>query len=367
MVDGAHVLTPRVCGARRPRWATSRSRWSRPCRWRSAQAPTAVSGRTVPPAESAAWDQAAEDRLLASVDWQRNGYELFRLARSFNDAAMGWFGCLLESSCFAMSRATFEQLGGFEQRFQSPGGGLVSLDFFRRAVARQDLPMSSCSAKRRSTSIHGGAASGAKPGGEHPWPRFQVEYAVDPRRPVPAVRAPADLLRPVPAAGDAAGRAVGAARFRVLASASSGTGSAAATARTAAGCVTSRAAAFEIAARATITVTPTWRFVACRETSSSSSLSRRRFLQSAGVAAAAMALAPHARGQDAASPDDEEARLRDRRPRSVRRGAAPALAARVQARPPRRAGQRRPGEGEEARREVRHQGIVDLQLRELRS
>jgi hypothetical protein len=176
MVDGAHVLTPRVLWCA----ATAMGDFAQPfiatVSLALGAAPTVVSGRTVPAAESAAWDQAAEDRLLASVDWQRNGYELFRLARSFNDAAMGWFGCVLESSCFALSRAAFEQLGGFEQRFQSPGGGLVSLDFFRRAVARQDLMYVVLLGEATFHQFHGGAASSARPGGEHPWPRFQAEY-----------------------------------------------------------------------------------------------------------------------------------------------------------------------------------------------
>src|SRR5687768_11638557 len=139
MVDGAHILTPRGLWCA----ATMMADFAQPLVATTSlalgAAPTAVSGRTVPPAESVTWDQAAEDRLLATIDWQRNGYELFRVARSFNDLAMGWFGCLFESSCFAIARAAYEQLGGFETRFQSPGGGLMSLDFFRRALSRPDL------------------------------------------------------------------------------------------------------------------------------------------------------------------------------------------------------------------------------------
>jgi len=176
MVDGAHMLTPRVLWTAATVMADFAQPFVATVSLALGAAPTVVSGRTVPPAESAAWDQAAEDRLLASVDWQRNGYELFRLARSFNDLAMGWFGCLFESSCFAISRAAFEQLSGFEQRFQSAGGGLVALDFFRRAVSRPDLAYVVLLGEATFHQYHGGAASSAKPGGEHPWPRFLAEY-----------------------------------------------------------------------------------------------------------------------------------------------------------------------------------------------
>jgi hypothetical protein len=176
MVDGAHLLTPRVLWCAATAMADFAQPFVATVSLALGAAPTAVSGRTVPPAESAVWDQAAEDRLLAGVDWQRNGYELFRVARSFNDLAMGWFGCLFESSCFAISRATFEQLGGFEQRFQSAGGGLLSLDFFRRAVSRPDLAYVVLLGEATFHQYHGGAASSAKPGGEHPWPRFHAEY-----------------------------------------------------------------------------------------------------------------------------------------------------------------------------------------------
>ena len=176
MVDGAHICTPRVLWCAATMMADFPQPLVATASLALGAAPTAVSGRTVPPAESAAWDQAAEDRLLDSVDWQRNGYDLFRVARSFNDSAMGWFGCMFESSCFAIPRSAYEQLGGFEQRFQSPGGGLMSLDFFRRALARPDLAYILLLGEATFHQYHGGAASSAGPGGQHPWPRFHAEY-----------------------------------------------------------------------------------------------------------------------------------------------------------------------------------------------
>jgi len=87
----------------------------------------------------AGYDQQQEDRLLASVDWKADGYELFRLTGSPADASLGWFGCLFESNCFTVRKSSFLQLGGFHRGFQARAGGLVNLDFFRQAVESPDL------------------------------------------------------------------------------------------------------------------------------------------------------------------------------------------------------------------------------------
>jgi hypothetical protein len=125
------------------------------------------------PAE--AWDQAAEDQALATIEWQRDGYELFRLTQAYGDDARGWFGALFESACITMRKDSFENLGGFDQRFQSPGGGLVALDFFQRALARPDLAYIVLLGESTFHQFHGGAATGAKPD-EHPWHTFHTEY-----------------------------------------------------------------------------------------------------------------------------------------------------------------------------------------------
>ena len=179
MVDGAHICTPRVV------WCTATAMGDFPnpliatASLSLGAAPTVTNLATGTPAptaviptapeEAAAWDQAAEDRLLATVDWQRNGYELFRLARSFNDAAMGWFGCSFESSCFTIAREWFEKLGGFDTRFVVPAGGMVSLDFFQRAVARPELMYVMLLGEATFHQHHGSASKST-------WERFNEEY-----------------------------------------------------------------------------------------------------------------------------------------------------------------------------------------------
>lgn len=79
------------------------------------------------------YDQAAEDRLLDSIDWRRNGYRLFDISALAQSSRAGWLGPMSESNCLAMRRDTWERLGGYEERFTSPGGGLVNPDLHDRA------------------------------------------------------------------------------------------------------------------------------------------------------------------------------------------------------------------------------------------
>jgi glycosyltransferase involved in cell wall biosynthesis len=120
------------------------------------------------------YDQAAEDRLLASVDWQTDGYELFRISTLASSSGAGWFLPLSESNCLAVPRASWETLGGLEERFVAPGGGLVNLDFYRRACDRAEslvLLLGEGSFHQ----VHGGVATNA-PRGRHPFPSFHAEY-----------------------------------------------------------------------------------------------------------------------------------------------------------------------------------------------
>jgi glycosyltransferase involved in cell wall biosynthesis len=84
------------------------------------------------------YDQQSEDLLLNSIDWQGNGYELFRISALAGSSADGWFLPIGESNCLTLNRTSYEKLGGFDERFRLPGGGFVNLDFYKRACASAD-------------------------------------------------------------------------------------------------------------------------------------------------------------------------------------------------------------------------------------
>jgi hypothetical protein len=87
-------------------------------------------------AMQAGYDQTEEDRLLASINWREDGYKLFDISTIAPSSKKGFFdGVPPECSWFAMKKTSFLQIGGFEKRFQSPGGGFVNHDFRNRALS----------------------------------------------------------------------------------------------------------------------------------------------------------------------------------------------------------------------------------------
>ncbi|MBN2707236.1 MAG: hypothetical protein JXR89_12465 [Deltaproteobacteria bacterium] len=168
MIDGAHMLSPGVIGNA---LAVARA-CSRPL--------VTVVGfhlgaenqnRSV----SKGYNQAAEDELLRTVDWRENGYRLFALAGELSYDCAGWFGPLAESNCFLMRRADYLEIGGFDEGFTEVGGGLAILDFFRRALLREDFDYVVLLGEGSFHQFHGGVASNA-PYADHPWERFHRQY-----------------------------------------------------------------------------------------------------------------------------------------------------------------------------------------------
>lgn len=78
---------------------------------------------------------AREDELLASVDWRSDGYRLFDVSVLAASSAGGWFQPAAESNALFLPRSMWQELGGFDERFVSPGGGFVNLDAYARAWA----------------------------------------------------------------------------------------------------------------------------------------------------------------------------------------------------------------------------------------
>ena len=103
--------------------------------------------------------QEVEDRLLAESGWETDGYRLFQISSLAGACSDGWFFPISESNCISMSREHFEGLGGYSEEFQSPGGGLLNLDFYSRAVADSDLPLIILLGEGSFHQVHGGVAT----------------------------------------------------------------------------------------------------------------------------------------------------------------------------------------------------------------
>ena len=122
------------------------------------------------------YNQKEEDRLLETVNWRDDGYQLFQASVLAQSSAVGFLGGLPdECSYFMMSKASFLELGGFDEGFQSPGGGLVNHDFLKRVVERQEFNHVVLLGEGSFHQFHGGVATNV-PLSVHPWKPFADEY-----------------------------------------------------------------------------------------------------------------------------------------------------------------------------------------------
>ncbi len=169
VIDGAHILSPGVLALADAAFAQFPAPFL-------ATAPIHLGPKQQNQSMLEGYNQQAEDELLGRSGWKQNGYRLYSIARAFADAGMGWFGCPFESGCFGLRKTDYFSLGGFDERFVKRGGGLVNLDIFQRAVARQDLQYVMLLGEASFHQFHGGVASNA-PKTEHPWKEFHDEYA----------------------------------------------------------------------------------------------------------------------------------------------------------------------------------------------
>ncbi|MCA1748019.1 MAG: hypothetical protein ABR601_08470 [Parasphingopyxis sp.] len=108
------------------------------------------------------YDRAEEDRLLAGIPWRRNGYRLFDISVFAGSSKGGWFRPIAESNALFLPRTLWNELGGLDVRFASPGGGYVNIDFWQRAIiANREAPWMIIG-EGTFHQIHGGAATNAE-------------------------------------------------------------------------------------------------------------------------------------------------------------------------------------------------------------
>jgi hypothetical protein len=107
-------------------------------------------------------DQEAEDRLLASAAWESDGYALFRVAVPARSSARGLFGPMGESSSLFLERGLWDELGGLDERFVLPGGGMVNHDLYRRACGLAGVQLVVLLGEGTFHQYHGGASTSGR-------------------------------------------------------------------------------------------------------------------------------------------------------------------------------------------------------------
>lgn len=108
---------------------------------------------------SQGYDQAAEDRLLASISWREEGYRLFDISVLAGSSQTGWNGPIGESNGLFMDRALWDRVGRLDPRFRAAGGGFCNLELWDRAVAGSDHHPWIILGEGTFHQVHGGAAT----------------------------------------------------------------------------------------------------------------------------------------------------------------------------------------------------------------
>lgn len=129
-------------------------------------------------AVTAGYDQLREDALLDSIDWPSDGYRLFEIGTMDESSVDGWFQPISESNALFMRRELWELLGGLDERFDAPGGGLLNLDTFRHALECPDTELVILLGEATFHQLHGGISTNAPPDRQlDNWNRWAGQYA----------------------------------------------------------------------------------------------------------------------------------------------------------------------------------------------
>jgi len=119
------------------------------------------------------YDQGVEDDLLARSGWEDDGYRLFDISALAGSSAGGWFKVPAESNAVFLRREHWLELGGFDERFVTPGGGYANLDMWRRVCADPTGELIMLLGEATFHQVHGGIATNSP---DPPQQLFQEEY-----------------------------------------------------------------------------------------------------------------------------------------------------------------------------------------------
>ncbi|MBX3658431.1 MAG: class I SAM-dependent methyltransferase [Ramlibacter sp.] len=143
------------------------------------------------------YDQAAEDDLLDTVNWLRDGYELFKVATPDESSMDGWFAPIAELNAVFMHRDKWQRLEGFDEKFDAPGGGLVNLDLYCRAIEEPSTDLVLLLGEATFHQFHQGVATNSPPAKAlDDWETWEAQYATirGRRYTVPRLARPATFL-----------------------------------------------------------------------------------------------------------------------------------------------------------------------------
>lgn len=119
--------------------------------------------------------QSVEDALLDDCGWTRDGYRLFDVSVPAGSSQGGFLRPIKESNFFSVRKKTLLDVGGFDESFRSPGGGLVNLDLYNRLLQRPDVQPVMLLGEATFHQFHGGVSTNV-PAAQHPLEEYKREY-----------------------------------------------------------------------------------------------------------------------------------------------------------------------------------------------
>ena len=108
------------------------------------------------------YNSLIERQLLKSINWPENGYRLFEISCLNGSSGLGFFLPNSESNCISISRFLWDTLGGYDERFDLDGGGLINLDFYKRACEFPSAQHIILFGEGTFHQLHGGVTTGGK-------------------------------------------------------------------------------------------------------------------------------------------------------------------------------------------------------------
>jgi glycosyltransferase involved in cell wall biosynthesis len=156
MIDGAHILTPKVFASAR-------------CAARAFKNPiVAVRSFYLGPGQQPwtirdGYNADVEERLLSQIRWPEDPYRLFEIGTPMDSDRAAWFDPISESNCLILPRWVYKAIGGSDESFHLPGGGLLNSDTFSRCVQQAGTQLVVLLGEGSFHQVHGGIRTNTDP------------------------------------------------------------------------------------------------------------------------------------------------------------------------------------------------------------
>lgn len=124
---------------------------------------------------SEGYNQEFEDKLMNTITWKENGYQLFDISSYSLSNKKGGLEPASESNCFMLKKSLFAKIGGYDIRFKSKGGGLCNLHFFNQINNLDNVFKCRLLGEATFHQFHCGVATNVSMD-KHPWLLMKEEF-----------------------------------------------------------------------------------------------------------------------------------------------------------------------------------------------